>query len=151
MRCHEYLGRFKLNFEKNSQRLLNSQRLWKFAFVGATGAVLNLTITYILTDYMNIWYITSTIIGIECSILSNFYLNTKITFNRTFLDIMDIINGVVKYHLSIIAGLIINISTLFILTELFDVYYIISEFAAILLAFALNYYISIKYVWINSD
>jgi len=140
--------RARMNLQKSGH---TTQRFWKFAFVGATGTVLNLAVAYILTEYINIWYIISTIIAIECSILSNFYLNTKITFNYTFLDIKDIISGAAKYHLSTMLGLIINILTLFILTELFDVYYIISEFAAIILVFGLNYYISIKYVWVNTD
>jgi dolichol-phosphate mannosyltransferase len=151
MYCQEYLGWFKKNFKTNSQNLLNSKRLCKFAFVGATGTVLNLTITYILTDYMNLWYIISAIIAIECSILSNFYLNTKITFKYTFLDRSDIFIVAAKYHLSVLVGLVINISTLFILTELFDIYYLLSEFVAICLAFWLNYYISVKHVWINID
>jgi dolichol-phosphate mannosyltransferase len=123
------------------------QKVFKFALVGATGTMLNLTIIYVLTDYILIWYIISAMIAIECSILWNFYLNTKITFNYRFLSRYDVFAAAFKYHLSSIAGLAINLLVLFILTEFLGIYYIFSELSAIILAFGVNYSISTRYVW----
>lgn len=129
----------------------NQRKLFKFALVGATGAILNLAIIYILTNYVFIWYIVSAIIAIECSIVWNFYLNTKITFNYKFITKFDIFMGAFKYHLSSIVGLIINISALFILTEFLRTYYLFSELLAIILAFGMNYLISVRYVWYKNS
>lgn len=126
----------------------NIKIYFKFAFVGGTGALLNLAIIYILTNYVLIWYVVSALIAIECSILWNFYLNTKVTFNFRFLNRSNMFIAVFKYHLSSFAGLIINVSALFALTEFLKIYFLISELLAIILAFGVNYLISTKYVWV---
>jgi putative flippase GtrA len=46
--------------------------------------------------------------------------------------------------------LAVNISALFILTEIFRIYYLFSELLAIILAFGINYLISARYVWYDS-
>lgn len=123
------------------------QKIFKFAFVGGTGAILNLAIIFSLTNYFHIWYMISAIIAIECSIIWNFYLNTKVTFNYRFLNRSEIFAGAFKYHLSSFAGLSINIAVLFALTEILKFHYLLSEFLAIILAFVINYFISTRYVW----
>lgn len=119
----------------------------KFAFVGATGAVINLSLLWFLTRFGLVYYIFSAIISIEASIFWNFYLNSKITFNYKFLNRSDIVLAIFKYHLSSLLGILVNILTLIILTEFFKLFYLVSEIIAILLAFGLNYFISIKVVW----
>ena len=47
--------------------------VFKFAFVGATGAVINLTLLWLLTAYVHIYYIISALIAIEISIIWNFF------------------------------------------------------------------------------
>lgn len=119
----------------------------KFAFVGATGAVINLSLLWFLTRFGLVHYIFSAIIAIEVSIFWNFYLNSEITFAYNFLNRMDIVLAILKYHLASLLGISINILTLIILTEFFKIYYLISEIVAILLAFGLNYFISKNLVW----
>ena len=119
----------------------------KFAFVGATGAVINLSLLWFLTRFVLLNYIYSALIAIEVSIFWNFFLNSKITFNYNFLNRLDIVFGIFKYHLASLLGILINISTLIILTEFFQVFYLFSEIFAIVLAFGLNYFISINLVW----
>lgn len=135
------LDYFGQNFE------IRWQRIFKFAFVGATGAILNLAILFALTNYILIWYMISALIATECSILWNFYLNTKVTFNYRFLNGSEIFTAAFKYHLSSLAGLVINITALFALTEFLKIYYLFSELLAIILAFGINYLISTRYVW----
>jgi dolichol-phosphate mannosyltransferase len=121
--------------------------LFKFALVGASGALINLVIIYILTNYILIWYIVSALVAIECSILWNFYLNTKLTFNYRFSNESELFTAVFKYHLSSLASSIINIAALFALTEFLKIYFLFSELLAIILAFGINYLISTNYVW----
>jgi dolichol-phosphate mannosyltransferase len=139
-------------------KLLNNQlfrkRLsdrWKiifnFALVGASGAVINLFILWFLTKFGSLHYICSAIVAIEVSIFWNFYLNSKITFNYKFRDRMDVVSAVFKYHLASLAGTLINILALFILTEYFNIFYLFSEIMAIFSAFGINYFISKNLVW----
>ena len=134
----EYFGS---NYEKKYGKI------FRFALVGATGAIINLTIIYILTNYIFIWYILSALVAIECSIMWNFYLNTKVTFNYRFSNRSKLIAAIFRYHLSSFASSIINIAALFALTEFFNIYFLFSELIAIMLAFGINYIISTKYVW----
>ena len=139
--CATSLGYFGQNHE------IRWQRIFKFAFVGATGAILNLAIIFALTNYVLIWYMISALIATECGILWNFYLNTKVTFNYRFLNGSEIFTAAFKYHLSSFAGFFINITALFALTEFLKIYYLFSELLAIILAFGINYLISTRYVW----
>lgn len=119
----------------------------KFAFVGATGAVINLSLLWFLTRFGLVYYIFSAIIAIEVSIFWNFCLNSKITFNYRFLNELDILLAIFKYHLASLLGILVNVSALIILTEFFKIFYLVSEIIAILLAFGLNYFISTNLVW----
>lgn len=89
----------------------------------------------------------SALLAIECSILWNFYLNTKITFNYRFDSESELFASIFRYHLSSFVSSIVNITTLFTLTELVKIYFLHSELLAIILAFGINYLISTRYVW----
>lgn len=121
--------------------------LLKFASVGASGAVINLLILWILTDFGHLFYILSALVAIEANIIWNFVFNTKLTFNYEFENKNILLDSAIKYHIASFAGLIINLSALYSLTELVNINYIISEAIAILLAFGVNYILSINYVW----
>jgi len=54
----------------------------KFMIIGSIGAIENLTIQYILTDFVGIHYLISAIIGFLVSFLSNYFLNYYITFKQ---------------------------------------------------------------------
>jgi len=126
---------------------LHGKIVSKFAFVGATGAIIILFLTWLLTKHMGLWYMLSATAAIELSILWAFALNTKITFSYHFVNSIDVIKAAAKYHATALGGLVINLVALYILTEYMNIYYLISEFAAIILAFGFNYLASIRYVW----
>jgi dolichol-phosphate mannosyltransferase len=121
--------------------------LFKFALVGGTGAAVNLSILWFLTSYGILCYVSSAFIAIEASIFWNFFLNSRITFKYKYLNKYNLSLAILKYHLASALGTLVNISALIILTEYFNIYYIISEAMAIFLAFCLNYLISINLVW----
>ena len=126
---------------------LHGKTVSKFAFVGATGAIIILFLTWLLTEYMGLWYMLSATAAIELSILWAFALNTKITFRYHFVSSIDVIKATAKYHATALGGLVINLVMLYLLTEYMNTYYLISEFVAIIIAFGFNYLASIRYVW----
>jgi len=127
--------------------IIQRKNLFRFAFVGASGAVINLLILWILTDFGHLFYLLSALIAIEISILWNFFFNTKLTFNYKFKNMNLFLDSAIKYHMTSIVGILINLSVLLSLTELININYIISEIIAILLAFGVNYILSINYIW----
>jgi len=139
------------NLSKNQlfeERLSDRWKIiFNFALVGASGAVINLFMLWFLTKFGSLHYICAAIVAIEVSIFWNFYLNSKITFNYKFGDRINVVLAIFKYHLASLAGILVNILFLFILTEYFNIFYLISEVMAIFSAFGINYIISKKLVW----
>jgi dolichol-phosphate mannosyltransferase len=56
-------------------------RLLKFLLVGATGVLVNLGVLEALTGFLNLETHVATVLAIEASILSNFFLNDNFTFS----------------------------------------------------------------------
>ena len=129
--------------------IIQWNKLIRFAFVGASGAVINLLILWILTDFGHLFYLLSALIAIEISILWNFFFNTKLTFNYKFENMSIFLDSAIKYHMTSFVGILINLSVLLSLTELINMNYIMSEIIAILFAFGANYILSIKYIWLE--
>lgn len=127
--------------------IIQRMNLFKFASVGASGAVVNLLVLWLLTDFGHLFYLLSAFIAIEISILWNFFFNTKLTFNYRFKNKNILFYSIIKYHLSSHIGLLINLFVLIILTEYINIHYIISEAMAIFFAFSINYMLSINYIW----
>ena len=125
------------------------KNLFKFASVGASGAIINLLILWILTNFGHLFYLLSALIAIEISILWNFFFNTKLTFNYKFENMSFFLDSAIKYHMTSFVGILINLSVLLSLTELINMNYIMSEITAILFAFGVNYILSIKYIWLE--
>jgi len=51
------------------------KRAFKSGLVGAEGALVQLAITYALTEFLGIWYIYSVTIGIIVAFAHNYFLN----------------------------------------------------------------------------
>lgn len=127
-----------MNYLKTN--LLNT-RILKFSVVGVSGVLVNMGILFILTEYFHILYLISSIIAIEMSIISNFLLNDIWTWrDRTK---KKFIYRFVQYHISVgITAVLVNWGILFILTEVFDVYYLISNLIGIGVGTLSNYIIN---------
>lgn len=128
------------------------KRLLKFAIVGASGILVNEGLLFILTETLNIHYLLSAFLSIECAILSNFILNDLWTFkDRRDHGVRGSLKRAIKSNLGFGAGVLINLLVLFMLTEFTRLHYLISNFFGILVAFIWNFLISIRWIWkINS-
>ena len=105
-------------------------RLLKFAVVGIIGVCVNMGMLYLLTEKFQILYIISSIIAIEISIISNFFLNDLWTWKdrvkKTFIERFT------QYHISVgLTAILANWLILLILTEIFNIYYLISNLIGI--------------------
>lgn len=120
----------------------------KFSIVGTTGAGINTGFLWILTDFMGLYYLLSSVFSIELSIIIQFILNDKWTFKeRKTTNINQFTKRIIKSNLWRSVGLSINISILYILTEYLCIYYILSNILGILCAFLLNYVLESKLTW----
>lgn len=109
----------------------------KFYIVGGIGTIINLVILYILTDFLNIWYVLSATIAVPVSVTTNFFgnrfwtfrdqLSEKGTLNVLFLQYRN-------FWFVTILGMIIYIVLMYILVEYFNIWYVLSAFLGIVIA-----------------
>ncbi|MBN2426432.1 MAG: GtrA family protein [Calditrichaceae bacterium] len=112
-------------------------RTVKFAVVGLSGVLVNMGLLYILTEYAHLFYMVSSVIAIEVSILTNFFMNDLWTWKDRVKQ--SWIKRIIKYHSVSFGALIANWIALVILTEWFGVYYMISNLIGICLGMVINF------------
>lgn len=144
-------GESKLSFNEILHYLklvlkLNEYRIIKFMIVGASGILVNEGILYYLVENgLKIFYASP--IAIEVSIVSNHILNHLWTFKmRESKNIINYLRSLIKYHMSVVLGAIINYVGLMVFAAL-GFHYLISNILAILLGFISNYLFSEHVVW----
>jgi putative flippase GtrA len=99
----------------------------RYSVVGGTGAVVDLGVLYILTEFFNFYYLLSTTLSFSISALLNFYFNRRWTFKST---------GNPKRQLLIfsfvaVSGVLLNVAIMYILVELFNIYYMLAKVGSI--------------------
>lgn len=111
----------------------------KFCLVGGVGSIVNLLATYFLTS-SGVFYLISGLIGIEVGLLSNFFLNWVWTYrNRSVHTLPALVEALGKDHLVRSAGLLLNVCSLWLLTEFVGFYYLLSQAVGIVLGTIFNF------------
>jgi dolichol-phosphate mannosyltransferase len=122
-------------------------RMVRFMAVGITGVLVNVWFLYFLTEWLGIYFLFSSMISVEASIISNFLLNDAWTFGDIEDKKYNRVSRFGRFQVVSVGGVLINISTLYILTAWFGIYYILSNLAGIALAFAWNFLVNRTYTW----
>jgi len=117
----------------------------QFFFVGFTGVFVNLGSLYIFTN-MGLYYVVSGVIAVELSLITNFLINRFWTFKKEAKTV-KLFRSLYRDHLIRSIGILIKISCLFILTEIFGLFYIISMLIGIGIATMWNFLGNIRWVW----
>ena len=113
------------------RRSLINPRIVKFGIVGATGVGVNMGSLFLLTEYGRIPYFVGSLVAIELSILSNFWLNLIWTW-KDRSESGSSWTKLWRYHVGAsITGFLCNYLILVGLTELFGVKYMISNLIGI--------------------
>jgi len=123
-------------------------RLVKFCLVGLSGVFVNIGLLWLLTDIVGLFYLISAAISIESSIITNFILNNLFTFyDRTSPVPNSFSSRLMKFNFIALVGLGLNIGVLWLFTEVFGIYYLVSEMGGIVAATLWNYVLSTWWVW----
>ena len=97
---------------------------------------------------MGLFYLLSSLIAIEISLLNNFVLNDLWTWHdRGKQGKREYLKRMLQYHLTASAAMLANIAILWILTELFDVYYLVSNIFGILCGAAMNFFLNDRWTF----
>jgi len=123
-------------------------RFIKFCGVGLSGVLVNMGLLWLLTEFAGLFYLLSAAVSIETSIISNFVLNNYFTFrDRRPSGAKSFFNYLVKFNLVSLAGLGLNMGVLWLLTEVFGVYYLLSNLCGIAMATLWNYLVNTWWTW----
>ena len=103
--------------------------------------MVNMGLLYVLSDYFHIYYIISSVIAIETSIITNFFLNDLLTWSdrakKSFLQ------RLIQYHISVgLTAILVNWLLLIFFTEVLGVYYLISNMLGIAAGTLLNFIVN---------
>lgn len=113
------------------------QEFFKFAVVGLIGTVINILMLYLLTEKVGIYYLLSAIISFFVAMTSNFTFNKIWTFKENIK--LNVGKKYLQFGLISISALLVNLFFLYILTEVFGIYYITSQILAIGIALIINF------------
>ena len=123
-------------------------RFAKFCLVGLIGILVNIGLLWLLTEFAGLFYLLSAAISIESSIISNFVLNDYLTFpDRRLPGTKSFLSRLLKFNLVCIVGLGVNMGVLWLLTEVFGIYYLVSELGGIVVATLWNYLFNTWWTW----
>lgn len=146
--------REELNYLRHLTRLARHDkeflRLFKFCFVGFSGVFVNEGLLWWLTEGVGIYYLVSALFAVQSAILSNFFFNHIWTFSDRRGG-LSIVRRLGRFELVCIAGMCINIAVLWIFTEAFNIYYLLSNLVGIALGFIVNFIGSDKWAWENEE
>ncbi len=114
-------------------------RYVKFLFGGGLSLLLNLAITYILTEFVHLWHMVSFGIALGCEILFLFAYHSYVTFRKngkfwTFVFVILFISG-------------LNWLAVYSLTEILTLPYLIAIVLAAGVISILNYGVNKKVVF----
>lgn len=109
----------------------------KFSLVGALGTIINIFILYSFTEIFLIYYLFSAIFAFFIAMTSNFILNKLWTFREQIN--YKISKKYFKFFLVSILALIVNLTFLYIFTEIFNLWYIFSQIFAIGISLIINF------------
>lgn len=126
------------------QAIHKYKKFIKFCFVGASGVVVNVGLLFLLTEYAGIFYLASSAIAIEASIITNFLLNNFWTWKKRGKGFFS---RLVKFNLVSIIALVINMGILFFFTETVGLWYILSNLIGIAFATVINFFLNDKWTF----
>jgi len=123
-------------------------RFLKFCAVGLSGVLVNMGLLWLLTEVAGLFYLLSAAVSIETSIISNFILNDYFTFrDRRSPQVKSFLSRLLKFNLVSLAGLGLNMGVLWLLTEVFGIYYLLSNLCGIAVATLWNYLVNTWWTW----
>ena len=123
-------------------------RFLKFCAVGLSGVLVNMGLLWLLTEVAGLFYLLSAAISIETSIISNFILNDYFTFrDRRSPQVKSFLSRLLKFNVVSLAGLGLNMGVLWLLTEVFGIYYLLSNLCGIAVATLWNYLVNTWWTW----
>jgi dolichol-phosphate mannosyltransferase len=116
----------------------NIIQFFKFAIIGVINTLINLLCLYVFTEFFHIYYLISAVMAFLFAVTNSFILNKIWTFKEKIS--YNSKTKYIKFMIISIIALMINLLVLYILTDIFHIYYLISQIIAIVLSLWINFF-----------
>lgn len=111
-------------------------QFFKFGVVGVIAFIVDYLSLYLLTEFLNVYYLISSIISFLLSIIVNYLLSIKWVFDikkkQSFKD-------VIIFTLLSAIGLLINLLVMYLSVEVFKIHYMIGKLMATFIVMIWNF------------
>lgn len=111
-------------------------QFFKFGVVGVIAFIVDYLSLYLLTEFLNVYYLISSIISFLLSIIVNYILSIKWVFDikkkQSFKD-------VIIFTLLSAIGLLINLLVMYLSVEVFKIHYMIGKLMATFIVMIWNF------------
>jgi putative flippase GtrA len=114
-----------------------SKEFLKFCIIGAINTGLNLAVLFTLVDFFSMWYIYAAVVAFLVALSSSFILNTMWTFKQNIK--YKVGRRYSKFFIVSCTAAFINIALLYIFTDFFRIYYMISQVMATMVTLMINF------------
>ncbi|MDD1660696.1 MAG: GtrA family protein, partial [Methanomicrobiales archaeon] len=123
-------------------------KILRFALVGISGIAVNTGILWALTERAGLFYLYSSAVAIETSIITNFLANDLWTFGgETDHRMGSRSHRFLSFQVVSIGGLVVNMAVLYLATAGLGIYYLVSNLLGILVGFIWNYLVNRNVTW----
>lgn len=150
----DYLGLYKKDLEsiKNNlsasifyrillfvKLIINGNKILRFIIAGGTVAVTQIGLLYILTEFLGLWYLLSSVLSFVYAVVSSFYLQKYWAFRDKNKD--SSVEQFLKFIGVAILGMAINTSSMYFWVEIVGVWYVLSQFITGFIIAVINFLI----------
>jgi len=117
----------------------------KYFFASGIALFADISILFIFTEYFKVYYILSATISFLAGIAITYIFSKLYIFTKT--KISNKINEFTIFLIIGIIGLILNNIFLYIFTEYFGIYYMLSKIFVIIVTYLWNYFARKKFIF----
>lgn len=114
-----------------------------FAIGGGLGAIINWTITVLLTEIFKLWYMASYSIGLSVNLIFNFLYQRHVTFKvKDNLRRRFVIFAIIS-----LSTIFLNMFLVYVITEYLKLFYLISIIIVTFLIAIINFILNKEFVF----
>lgn len=123
-------------------------QLFRYGFVGGIAFIADFGILYILTEFLNVYYLLSAAISFTIGILVNYTISVLWVFYRNKFS--NKLLEILIYTIIGVIGLGLNLFIMWFCTDLLLVYYLLSKIISTIIVFLWNFFAR-KYILFNNE
>lgn len=124
---------------------LADSKVLRYIIAGGTAAAVNLSILFVLTEYVGLWYLFSAVIAVASAWIVSFTLQKFWTFKDRSMDRLHI---QAPLHLTVsLANIVVNTGLLYIFVEYIHMWYLAGQVLSGALLAIVDYFIYKHYIF----